>query len=430
MATLTWTGNATAVKQIDTITVANTWAAADTVTLTINSKDLVITIGSLVTTSQVATTIQQAIENIAFTDSTASRNLTNGKQDFPELNEVIATVNAAIVTLTARVAGKPFTLSVTEVTAGNGTSAEATATAATGPNHFDNADNWTTATAPSSNDNLHFNQSANADCLYALSTGLAIANIRVQGFRRHIGLPFINADDPARPYAEYRTTHLTYTGVSNYLDVDAPNAGRIFFNCPTIPINIIRGGNDLAGGVPSIQVVGSTVVSGHIRSGHVGIGYRGEDTTVVGAVLVQGGKVTIGNGSSGGAASAITQLAGIVVMDTGIGTGTSFDVTLSGGELIANGGYIGAITISGGVMRYNSIAPEGGTITLRGNGHLDFTDQPDSIAVPVIERYSNDSKVSDPNGKVASLIVDNNQVNNTSNLDIGYNYKITRAAVT
>ena len=60
MATKYWT--ASAVQQYDRWdgTVAGTWAAGDTATITINGKSLVVTIGSLVTTAQVATTIVQA----------------------------------------------------------------------------------------------------------------------------------------------------------------------------------------------------------------------------------------------------------------------------------------------------------------------------------------------------------------------------------
>ena len=42
-----------------TITVADTWAAADTATVTINEKDLTLTVGSLVTTTQAATSIKE-----------------------------------------------------------------------------------------------------------------------------------------------------------------------------------------------------------------------------------------------------------------------------------------------------------------------------------------------------------------------------------
>ena len=46
MGTVVHRGGAVGVKQVDTITVANTWATSDTVTLTINGRDLLITIGS------------------------------------------------------------------------------------------------------------------------------------------------------------------------------------------------------------------------------------------------------------------------------------------------------------------------------------------------------------------------------------------------
>ena len=46
MASNRYIGRAQAIAQVDTETIINTWAAADTITLTINQKSLVVTIGS------------------------------------------------------------------------------------------------------------------------------------------------------------------------------------------------------------------------------------------------------------------------------------------------------------------------------------------------------------------------------------------------
>ena len=72
MATVRWSGSSLNRRQLNRITVANTWAAADTATITIDSVDFIITIGTLVTTTQVATTIYQALTGTTFTDPTAS----------------------------------------------------------------------------------------------------------------------------------------------------------------------------------------------------------------------------------------------------------------------------------------------------------------------------------------------------------------------
>ncbi|WP_460997028.1 hypothetical protein, partial [Staphylococcus aureus] len=60
MALRTLINNAVDTKDAWTGTVADTWAAGDTATCSTNGKSLVVTIGSLVTPTQVATTIKEA----------------------------------------------------------------------------------------------------------------------------------------------------------------------------------------------------------------------------------------------------------------------------------------------------------------------------------------------------------------------------------
>ena len=429
MATRTWIGNANPVAQIDTITVANTWATSDICKITVISKDLVVTVGSLTTTAQVAATIYEAIENITLTDASASVTPILGKLEFPELAEVTATVSGSVVTLEANTAGRPFTVSVTETTAGNGTATEATATAATGPNHFNNADNWTGATVPSSLDTIHFNQSARSDLLYGLSTGLGTLTMFVQGFTHHVGLSAINRGDPGNPYREYRETHLTTTSSSAItIDSNSTQSGRIFFAGASLTMNINATGQDLPGGEPSVQLVASSGVNGHLRAGHVGIGYRSEDTTVFDAFEVQGGRLTFGAGNTPGSSAAITQRSGDITLDAAVATSVNIALVVSGGTLLANGGKFSTITVEGGKLVFNTIATSGAAVTLRGDGELDFTHQPDTITFPTIERFTDESIVRDPHKRISSLVIDNNGCSDTSNLFIGQDCRITRGA--
>jgi hypothetical protein len=57
-ATEIWTGNAAAVQQIQTITIAGTWLSTETHTVTINGKQIVVTLVGDETTSVVATAIK------------------------------------------------------------------------------------------------------------------------------------------------------------------------------------------------------------------------------------------------------------------------------------------------------------------------------------------------------------------------------------
>lgn len=220
MATKYWVGRAHSVKQISTITVANTWAAGDTVVLKINEKELTITCGSTTTTTAtVAAAISEAWNAAGRLDGTSnSSNATSnfGGQEFGEFREAVATVSGSVVTLTANTAGKPFTLTVTETTAGSGTATGATAQAATGRNHWDNADNWidsldlTTGSTgvPANDDTVDF-RNTDISCLYGLpNNSKEVTFNQWKSYTGEIGLPAINRDDPSYPYPEYRQRYV------------------------------------------------------------------------------------------------------------------------------------------------------------------------------------------------------------------------------
>lgn len=215
MATVTWIGNAAAVRQIDTITVSGTWAADDTATLTINGKDLVITVGTSGTAiADVAKAIRDAWnapERLAGTgDPDATSNF--GGQEFGEFAEAHASIDpddTAIVLITAKKPGVPFTLSVAVATAGTGDATEATSQAATGPNHWNNVDNWDTGSVPVDDDVVVFRDS-NVSAKYGLPTAGALEAefIVHQSFTGMIGLYDINTDNAGKPYREYRQTYV------------------------------------------------------------------------------------------------------------------------------------------------------------------------------------------------------------------------------
>jgi hypothetical protein len=114
------------IAQVDTLTIAGTWAQNDTVALTIGSDTVTITIGALTTTTQVATTIKQAWEGEAFTDTAAKVSPSTGGLAYTSFSAITAAESALgdIVTLTHDSAGHSFTLSATATTAGNGTATQ------------------------------------------------------------------------------------------------------------------------------------------------------------------------------------------------------------------------------------------------------------------------------------------------------------------
>jgi hypothetical protein len=217
MGTLYAIHGAAAVKQIDLITVSDTWTAADTVTLTMNTKDLVITIGADTATTQVAAAIRDAWNATSRLDSEGTTDATSnfGGQEFGEYSEATAFIDPdslSVVRIIANKAGVPFTLTVTEATAGSGVATESTSQAATGPWHWNNIDNWSTGAVPVDDDIVVFKDQSgpNVGFKYGLpnSTDLEVTIQHWMSYTGQLGLPPINAENPSKPYPEYRQRYI------------------------------------------------------------------------------------------------------------------------------------------------------------------------------------------------------------------------------
>ena len=377
MGTVVHRGGAVAVKQVDTITVANTWATADTVTLTINGRDLVITIGADTTTANVATIIKQAFNGDTQTgtgDHTVAPPIADsGGQAIPEFTEIVAAVASSVVTLTANTAGVPFTLSVVEVTAGTGTAVEATPTAATGPFYWDNADNWDTGAVPVDSDDIVFDQNSGS-VKYVLDQGAVTPNsisIR-EGWDGEIGLPQINDDAVGNPYVEYRATALKIgnSGDANPYTVTIDSSklagARFDFDTGQVTVNVFNTGPELDDGTPNVILKGSHASNQvNVNRGSVGVAHLPGETAVV-ATLRVGFVVNVAGDSNvkcsdGVTLTTINQQGGFLE----IATATTL-IDMTDGELTVLDGAHTAINVDGGICLYRST----GTLTTlnAGNG--------------------------------------------------------------
>lgn len=209
MADKRWIGAALDINDIWTITIAGVWAAADTITVSVGNSSMVLTIGPEITTGEVAIALSAAINAVDSTDGIVggeSRNV--GGRQMPELLNVDATVASNTVTLTNSIAGEPFTLVVTETTAGTGTATEANSQVATGKHFADNAENWEGGVLPVQDDVLVFD-TGQIDCLYGLdyflTNTLETGFLRTTDYQGEIGLPEFNDGG----YMEYRTRYLS-----------------------------------------------------------------------------------------------------------------------------------------------------------------------------------------------------------------------------
>jgi hypothetical protein len=233
MATTAWLGAALKVPQQDTILLTLTWAAADTIDLTINGKVLTLTCGS-----GVIADIIEDLANMINGGTLANSGSANALgSSIGEFNKLTATEDGvATVTITGPPDGQPFTLTVASTTAGDGAHTHtANFVTPTGPHHWDDADNWSGGAAPSDADVVVFDGRATQSLKYALDQNATTPSqvIITQDFGPNltIGLPEVNKDTSNLPHDEYLQSYLKIGAAADAqtitVDIDAKQAGLI-----------------------------------------------------------------------------------------------------------------------------------------------------------------------------------------------------------
>lgn len=438
MANYRWVGNAVAVTQVDSAAVANTWATNDTATLSIGGKDFVVTVGSLTTTAQVATTIKQAFNGETLTDTTASCVPTiadGGAQAIPEFAEITASVSSSTVYFTGNDPGIPFTITASESTAGSGTfGAVSSVTACTGPNFANNADNWKddsgTNGTPSSTDTIIIN-AGSTSILYALTALTNTGALEIElGYTGEIGLPDRNANG----YDEYRTKYWRTDAASIIVGRGSGTGSRrINLNSGATQTALtVHGSGQPATGLDTAVNWQGTHASNAVTvlGGAVSIGYQPGAAAVV-ATLQQTASPSVPLNrvvcaNMGSAITTFTQKGGESRVKSAITTATIYAGTFTW----QGGGTLATLNLLGGTMYvYGSSTIT--TCTISGEAVLDFSRDGTSRAVTNrIERQTDKCKIHDPLKSVSSLVIDCNQCgNDLSGLDLGTNYSLTRGTV-
>lgn len=229
MSTLHWTGGAPATTDVWTLTVANTWATNDIANVDFGVYRLQLTIGSAVTTADVAGEIVNMINATSATAGPAPgagyvRNF--GGQEVLPFQEMTAELVGSTVVITATRSGNPLPITCSETTAGSGTLTAAHTVSATGPTFADNADNWAEGTLPVDNDTVVFDRGnvSITDGLTYFKTGNIDLNWTfTNDWTGTAGRPAINS----RGYAEQRTRYLQCRGGSKTLSIVAGAAGNL-----------------------------------------------------------------------------------------------------------------------------------------------------------------------------------------------------------
>lgn len=438
MAVKVWRGTAAGIQQVDTATVSGTWTAGDEAYLEINGSRLVVTIGAATTVADVAEAVTAAINATSKTDSVVGTETRNfGGQELPELSEVTASNTATEVVLEGNTAGVPFTATwPAPSTASSGTISGAATTAATGPNHFDNEDNWSTGAVPVTGDEIVFQDSA-VDCLYGLEQ-FSVTNCTLQfdsSFTGRLGLSPKNPNN----YDEYRTRHLQViptTAARGLVVGGGPGNGspRLNIDPSTTAIQAVINFTSTAesgakAAVDLINMAGATIA---VRQGSVSLAAMASNEASVATL-----EMTYN-----------TQVATDALVYVGT-KGRVDNINKTGGELRfvnTDGGTVASCVSRAGIVEFHGkmgvtfLDVQGGrmywksTGTLEspkvgGAGVLDFSQDADLKTVTnPIERYSNNSRILDPNKVVTNLRIDNNEVSDTTNLELGTDFRITRGA--
>lgn len=173
MAFRRWNGGATAVAQVKTIRFT-TSAASDVVTITMTGED-----GS---TQAVTHTVADTNNNT----TAAAVQAACSSSSHSLFQQVTFTVSTDTVTVTADLAGRPFTLAVTDDGSTAYTVADPTANA--GPNDWNTAANWSGSAVPVDEDLVNFTDGA-FDVLYGLDqSAIQLRQMTVaSGYRGNIG---------------------------------------------------------------------------------------------------------------------------------------------------------------------------------------------------------------------------------------------------
>ena len=375
MADKNWTGNANSFFEKYTLLIGGTWLAADTISLTISNKTITLTLGTTVTTAQVATDVAAMWNgNPALSSgytSTSTGNLV------PEMNEATATVSGSTITFTGDTSGLPFTMSKAQSTA-SGTTTLTNTVDATGVNDLANTGNFVEAAALASTNTF------NLDRPVSIQHGLDQSAVTLTAWNvserftaaSYAGLPARRSTG----YEEYRETFLKIGCTTfNYYG----SSGLFKWNAGSVQTaaTMYTGGSSVDVGRSAFQFIGthaSNTVT--VLGGDVGIaGNTGEVSTV--ATLKQtGGNVFCGTGAT---LTTVTKDAGNLTLnsstttlitndgDTRIRSGTHTNVTMGGGTLTVVAGTItnllmlrGSATLGLGMGAGNSIVKSGGTLDI------------------------------------------------------------------
>ena len=439
MAEPRWLGAAVDIVDTWTLTIGGTWAQNDILTLTINGKDLVLTVGASFATTDVATAVAEMINGEAFTVATMAASQTGN--NVGEWSKLTATVSGSVVTLKGDTAGVPH-LPTEVVTAGSGTAVFANSAVATGKHFYDNVDNWSTGAVPVDDTDTMVFDAGDVSVKYNLTTAIQPTGIKVlPTYGGDIGLPKVNKDNPQLPYNEYRGDYLTFADAAGLTTANIEGGGGIvkidFGDCDGVTINVNSQVFRTDEAIPAILLKDDASSTNNILNvvrGDVGCAfYNGEaahyatlnvsffENLDTDANVVCGDGVDLTD-------SAIVQQGGTLTIDSTTSSGT---IKVLGGKLSILSGAHADIEVDGGTLFYRSV----GTITALevGSGAtVDFRRDLNARTVTACNVYAG-ATIHDPKKSVTWTadidVVRANLVDDDVTLDVGTHIRVGIGAV-
>ena len=383
MPTKIWRGDAQAIPQESRATPANV-EIGDIFTLTINQKEISFT--------ATAATVANVTAGL-----TAAWNASSE----PEHLELTVTDATTYVKIVGPSDGRPFTVTSSATNGGavnNQTLTMSTVSGTgTGPNYWNDADNWSPVGVPANGDDVIL-ENSRVSILYGLAqSGVTLATLRqYQSFEGSIGLPVYND----LGYFEYRATELAIGATLMELGLgDGNGSGRIKINNGAVQttFNLRGSGAGLETGVPAVLWRGTHASNAiNVTKGQLGIGIlQGQAATV--ATLRVGYQTNVLGDSEvrcgvGVTLTTIEQSGGFVLTNSSITTHNLYD-----GELVHQDGTMGTLQIDRGVCRYRSA----GTMTtcrVGSDAELDLRQDPRAVTITNMEIHAG-STLRDPAGR-------------------------------
>jgi len=381
MAVIKWKGGAQAVAQVTTITFS-AYTSGQTYTVVINGKSVSYTAAAS-TAADVVSGLQAAIA-------------ASGGAEFSTMTASGTTT----LILTSNNPGEPTTITAS---ATGGITATITATtAATGPNHFNNANNWIGGALPSAGDDLVFEDSSYG-VLYAMEDTTNYGDITIDStFTGEIGLPVQNAAG----YREYRPRFLKLgDGTSSYALTVGLGTGRqpprvfIDANAADVAAKIYNSGQGISDEMPVIirNTGGSSTLDVYSGKVHVDADSSGSLANL---------RITPADGGTNNVYVLIdeTVAAGAIIQ-----TGGTLEVRGSASSINASNNaqarFVLAATCpvivvaTGGTVYWESTAGVTTSINVHAGGSMDFARNVSAKTVAAAVLYAGGT-VKDPSGIV------------------------------